>query len=122
MTTTLARLVRMPAEQLIGELCSSLAIKNADDGQDQQPLADLQHGCGQLADRVLLLADDAFAFIDEANGNGVRDPVRCRFICVEDAVEHGEVVVILREERAREYVAEQQDDADDFVRLDASWE
>ena len=52
--------------------------------------------------------------------HGVRDPVRRRLVGVEHAVEQLEVVAVLLEERPGEDVAEQQDDPDHLVRLDAA--
>src|SRR3990170_659410 len=44
------------AQQLLGELARALRVDDADDRQDQQALAHLQHRRGQLAHRLLLLA------------------------------------------------------------------
>ena len=49
------------AQQLLGELAGALPVEHADDRQDQQPLADLEDRRRELADRLLLLADDALA-------------------------------------------------------------
>ena len=100
-TTTLARLVRMPREQLLGQLARALRIDDADDRQDEQALADLEHRRRQLADRLLLLADDALALLHEADGHGGRDAVGGRLVRVQDAVQLVEVLVVGREQRAR---------------------
>jgi hypothetical protein len=81
------------------------------------PLANLEHRRGELADRLLLLADDALALGDEVDGDRVRDPVRGRLVDVEHAVE---VVGVLLEQRAGEHVAQQQHDAEDLLGLDAA--
>jgi len=47
--------------------CRALRIDHADDRQNQQPLAHLQHWCGQLPDRFLLLPDDALALFHESD-------------------------------------------------------
>ena len=67
-----------------------------------------------------MLADDAFALFDEADGDGVGDAVGGGLVGVEDAVEQVEVVAVLLEEGSREDVAEEQDDADDFVGFDSA--
>jgi len=118
-TTTLARLVRMPRSSC-SVSCRALGIDDADDGQDEQALANLEDRGRQLTDRFLLLADDALALLDEPDGDRDRDAVGRRLVRVEDAVELVEVFVILREEGAREHVAKQEHDPDDLVRLDAS--
>src|SRR5437660_1808336 len=50
-------------QQLLGELARALRIDDADDRQDQEPLAHLQHRRRQLPDRFLLLPDDALALL-----------------------------------------------------------
>ena len=87
-------------------------------GRISKPFADLQDRRRQLAQRVLLLADDAFALLDEADRDGVRDPVRRGLVGVENAVEQVEVVAVLLEQRPGQDVAQQQDDPDDLVGLD----
>ena len=96
------------------------AVEDADDGEDEESFADLEHGGGEFADGVLLLADDAFALFDEADGDGVGDAVGGGFVGVEDAVEQVEVVAVFFEEGSGEDVAEEQDDADDFVGFDSA--
>ena len=83
MTTTLRAVGADAAQELLGELAGALAVEHADDRQDQQPLADLQHRRRELADRLLLLADDALALLDEADRHGVGDPVGGRLVGVE---------------------------------------
>ena len=90
-TTTLARLLWMPASSSVN-WSASLLIEDADDGQDQDALADLEHRSGQLPDRVLLLADDSFSLPDEAHGHGVGDPVGGRLVGVQDPVQQLEVL------------------------------
>jgi hypothetical protein len=79
------------AQELVGELLGAWAVEDADDGEDEESFADLEYGGGQFADGVLLLADDAFALFDEADGDGVGDAVGGGFVGVEDAVEQVEV-------------------------------
>src|SRR5258706_471625 len=64
------------AEELLGELPGALRVDDADDGKDEEPVADLKDGRRQLADGFLLLADDALALLHEADGDRVRDSVR----------------------------------------------
>jgi hypothetical protein len=75
-----------------------LVVEHADDRQDQQPLGDLQHRGGQLADGVGLLPDDALPLLDEADRDRVGDPVRGRLVRVEHPVQQPEVVVVLLEQ------------------------
>ena len=119
MTTTLARCLRMPDSSCSVSWLGPLAVEHADDGQDEQALAHRQHRRRQLADRVLLLADDPLALVDEADGDRVGDPVGGRLVGVEHLVEQGEVALVLLEERPGQHVAQQQHDADDLVGLDA---
>ncbi len=94
------------AQQLFGQLPGALRVDDADDRQNQQPLADLQHGRRQLPDRFLLLADDALALFDESDGHGVRDAVRRGLVAVENTVQFFDIVLVLGEQRAGEYVTE----------------
>ena len=87
-------------------------------GQDEQAFTDLEHRCGQFPDRVLLLADHPLPLFDEADRDRVGDAVGRRLVGVEHAVQQVEVVVVLREQRAGQHVAEEQHDADDLVGLD----
>src|SRR5438552_1977837 len=105
-------------QQLLGQLTGTLRIDDPDDRQNEEPLAHLQHRRRQLADRLLLLPDDALALLHETHGHRVGDPVRRGLVGVENAVQFVEVFVVLAEQRAGEHVAQQQHDADDFVRLD----
>ena len=107
-------------QQLLGELLGPVLVEHADDRQDQQPLAHLQHRGRQLQQRVLLLADDPFPLLDEADGHRVGDSVGCRLVGVEHVVEELEVMAVLLEERAGQHVPQQQDDPDHLVRLDAA--
>src|SRR6266849_591021 len=91
------------AQQLFGQLPGALRVDDADDRQNQQPLADLQHGRRQLPDRFLLLADDALALFDESDGHGVRDAVRRGLVAVENTVQFFDIVLVLGEQRAGEY-------------------
>ena len=108
------------AEKLLGELARPERVDETDDGKDEQPLAHLQHGRRKLADGLLLLSDDALAFANESHGHGDRDGIRCRLVCVEHRVEESGIRVVLREQGAREHVAQQEHDADDLVGLNAS--
>jgi hypothetical protein len=83
------------------------------------PLAHLQHRRRQLADRFLLLSDDALALLHEAHGHRVGDAVGRGLVGVENAVQLVEVFVILGKQRAGEHVAQQQHDSHHFVRLHA---
>ena len=108
------------SQQLFGQLARALSVNDADDGQNQQTLANLEHRRGKFADRFLLLANDAFAFLHEAHRNGVGDAVGSRLVGVQHAVEQLEIGLIFFEQRTGEHVAQQQHDADDFVRFDAA--
>ena len=66
---------------------------------------------------LLLLANDALSLLHETDGYGVGDPVRRRLVSVQDPVEQFEVRSIFGEERAREYVAQQQHNAHHLVGL-----
>ncbi len=119
-TTTFARLVRMPRSSCSVSCARALRVEHADDREDQQPLAHLQDRRRQLADRLLLLADDPLALLHEGDADGVGDAVRGRLVGVEDAVEQVEVGLVLLEQRAREHVAQEQHDAEHLVGLDAA--
>ena len=106
-------------QQLLGDLAGALAVQHADDRQDQQLFAHLQHGRGQLADGLLLLADDALALLHEADGHGVGDAVGRRLVGVEHPVQQVEVGLVLLEQRPGEHVAQQQHDAEHLVGLHA---
>src|SRR5438132_8105417 len=109
-----------PPEPLLRELARALRIDHADDRQDQQALAHLQDRRRQLSNGLLLFANNPLALLDEPDGDRDRDAIRGGFVRVQDAVELGEILVVLREQRAREHVAEEQHDPDDLVRLHAS--
>src|SRR5215217_2733775 len=104
-------------QQLLGELVGALLVQHPDDGQDEDPLADLEHRGGQLPDRLLLLADDAFAFADKAHRHGVGDTVGGRLIGVQDPVQQLEVLLVLLEQRPGQDITQQQHDADDLIGL-----
>src|SRR3989449_7121722 len=118
-TTTLARLVRI-ARSSCSVSWRALRVDHADDGKNEEALAYLEHRRRKLPDRLLLLPDDALALLHEAHRHRVRDPVRGGLVGVENAVQLGEVFVVLREQRPRQHVAEQEHDPDHFVRLDAT--
>ena len=67
-----------------------------------------------------MTANDALALLDKAHRHRIRNTVRRRLIGVEDAVEQLEVRLILREERAREHIAQEQHDTHDLVRFHPS--
>jgi len=79
----------------------------------------LQHGRGQFANRLLLLANDALALLYEADGHGVGYAIGGRLIRIQDAIEHREITLILCEQGTRQYVAQQQHDSHDLVGLHA---
>ena len=62
--TTFARGLPDAREQSFRELPRAVAVEHADDGEDEQPVADLQRRCRELPDRLLLLADRPFALED----------------------------------------------------------
>src|ERR1700674_817745 len=84
--------------ELFGQLPRALRIDDADDRQDEQPLAHLQHRRRQLADRFLLLADDALALLHETDRHGIGDAVGRGLIGVQDAVELFKVGLVLGEQ------------------------
>src|SRR4029450_12473758 len=94
------------AQELLGELARALRVDDADDRQDEQTLADLEHRSRQLANRLLLLRDAPLALLAEPDGARARDPVGGGLVGVEDTVQLVEVVAILREQGARQHVAE----------------
>ncbi len=102
-------------EQLLSQLAGALGIHDADDWQDEQTLADLQHRRGEDSDGLLLLADDALALLDEADGHGDGDAVGSWLVCVQDAVQQREIRLIFRKQGARKNVAEQQDNPYHFA-------
>ena len=108
------------AQELLGQLVGSCVVKEADDGQDEQPFPDLHDRGGQFADRVLLLADDAFSLFDEADRDGVCDAVGGGLIGVEHFVQQVELVAVFLEQRPGEDVAVQEDDAYDLVGFHAA--
>jgi hypothetical protein len=58
--------------------------------------------------------------LDEADGDGVGDSVGGRLICVEDTVELSEIGLVLGEQRASKHIAQEKNNADDFVSLDTA--
>jgi hypothetical protein len=107
------------AQQLLGELARALGVDHADDRQDQQALAHLQHRRRQLADGFLLLADDALALLHEPHRHRRRDPVGRRLVGIEHPVQESEVGLVLLEQRAGQHVAQQEHDPDDLGGVDA---
>jgi hypothetical protein len=79
----------------------ALRVNDADDRENEQPLAHLQYRSGQLSDRFLLLANDAFTLLDEAHCHRVRDAVRRWLVSVQNAVQFLEVCLIFRKQRPR---------------------
>jgi hypothetical protein len=120
MTTTLARCVRMPVNNCSVSCLARSLSSTPMIGRHQQSLTHRQHRRRQLPDGVLLLADDPFPLVDEADCHGVGDPVRRRLIRVEHSIEQREVALVLLEQRAGEDVTQQQNDADNLMRLNAS--
>ena len=108
------------AQQLFGQLSRPLRVDHPDDRENQQAFANLQNRSRQFPDGFLLLTDDALAFLDETDGHGVGDAVGRRFVGVQDAVQLLEIGLILCEKRARQHVAEEENNTDNFMRFDAA--
>src|SRR5918994_7186832 len=106
------------AEKLLGELPGPLEAQHADERKHDEPVPHLQHRGGELADRLLLLTDHPLALFHEADAHGDGDAVRRRLVGVEDPVQEFWVLLVTDEERSREHVPQQQDDAQDLVRVD----
>ena len=77
-------------------MAGALRIDNADDGKNQQPLANLQHWSGEFADRFLLLANNALALLHEADCHRVCNAVCRRLVGVKDAIQLLEIVLVFR--------------------------
>ena len=107
-------------EQLLRQLARALRVDHADDRENQQPFADLQHRGGEFADCLLLLADDALALLDESYGDCIRNSIGSGLVGVQDTVQLFEIGLILCEERTGQHVAQEQNDSNDFVRFHAS--
>src|SRR5215471_562583 len=107
-------------QELLCELARSLWIDHADNRQDEQSLTDLQHRRRQNTNGLLLLTDDALALLDESYSHSVGNAVRGGFVRIEDPVQQSEVGLVLREQRTREHVAEEQHDPNDFIGLYSS--
>ena len=75
-----------------------MRIDDADDRQNEEALAYLQHRRRQLADRFLLLPDDTLALFDESDGHRVGDAVRRGLVAVENPVQFFDVVLVLGEQ------------------------
>jgi len=73
MTTTLARLVRIARSSCFGQLPRALRIDDADDRRMSSRSRTCSTGRRQLADRFLLLADDALALLHETDRHGIGD-------------------------------------------------
>src|SRR2546421_593287 len=104
----------------VGEQARTLGIDDADDRQNEESLAHLQHRRRQLADRFLLLPDDALALFHESDGHRVRDAVCRGLVAVQDPVQFFDVVLVFGEQGAGEHVTEEEHDTDDFVCFDSS--
>src|SRR5256885_13518837 len=78
-------------QQLFGQLARALSVNDADDRQNQQTLANLEHRRGKFADRFLLLSNDAFAFLHAAHRDGVGDAVGSRLVDGQHAAEQLEI-------------------------------
>src|SRR5688572_25958878 len=76
----LAESVANSVQELHGQLQRAMRSDRADDWQDQQPLAYLQSRRRQLADGLLLLANDALALLNESDRHGVGGAVRSRLV------------------------------------------
>jgi hypothetical protein len=107
-------------EQLLRQLARPLGVEAPDDRKDEEAVANLQHGCGELTNRLLLLPNHALALRDEAHADGDCDPVRGRLVGIEDPVEQVRIVLVVDEERAGEDVTKQEHDPENLVRLDAA--
>ena len=69
---------------------------------------------------LLLVVDDPLPLLDEAHPDGHSDSVRRGLVCVQDAIQELAIVLIFREQGAREHVSQEQHDPEDLVGLDAS--
>ena len=69
--------------------------------------------------RLLLVVDDPLALLDEAHPDGHRDSVGGGLVRVQDAVQELEIVLVLREQRARQHVSQEEHDPEHLVGLDA---
>jgi hypothetical protein len=83
-----------------------LGVNDTDDGENEQAFADLQDWRGEFANCFLLLTDDAFAFLNETDGDGVGDAVRGGFVGIENAIELFRIGLVFSEEGASENVTE----------------
>ena len=119
MTTTLARFARMPRRSCSVSWRARCGSISPIIGRMSRRSRTCKHRSRQKPDRLLLLANDALALLDEADGHGDRDAVGGGLVGVEHAVQHAHVAVVLGEQRPREHVAEQEHDPHDLVRLDA---
>jgi len=108
------------AKQLLRQLTSALRVNNTDDGENEQAFANLQDWRRELANCFLLLTDDAFAFLNETDGDSVGDAVRGGFVGIENAIELFKIGLVLSEEGASENVTEEEHDTDDFVSFNAA--
>ena len=97
-----------------------MRVDHADDREDQEPLAYLQHGRRELSNGFLLLPNHALALLHEPDRDGDGDTVRRGLVGVEHPIENGEIASILGEEGPGQDVAQEEHDADHLVRLDAA--
>ena len=97
-----------------------LRVDDADDRQDQHAVAHLQHRRRQLADRLLLLAHDFLALLDEGERDDREDLVGDRLVDVQRRGEAGHVALIALEETSTVNVAQSQQAADDLLRRHAA--
>ena len=106
-------------QELLGELAGALGVEHADDRQDEQALAQLEDRRGQLPHGLLLVVDDPLALLDEAHPDRHRDSVGGGLVLVQDAIQELEIVLVLREQRARQHVSQEEHDPEHLMRLDA---
>ena len=89
---------------MLGELAGARGVEHADDRQDEQTLAQLEDRRGQLPQGLLLVVDDPLALLDEAHPYRHGDSVGGGLVRIQDAVQELGIVLVFREQRARQHV------------------
>jgi len=77
-------------------------------------------GGRQSPEGVLLLVDHPLALVNEADRDGVRDPVRGGLVGIQHLAQQGEVALVLLEQRPGQDITQQEHDADHFMGLHAA--